>query len=79
MFFIHIRLILTDWQGDCQSLFGDRNPLFQSKHHCRLIQIAKSMPANHATAITAYLIFLRVGTLDQVLAISETALLLWNL
>jgi hypothetical protein len=35
--------------------------------------MAKAMPADHATAITAYLIFLRVDTLDQVLAISITA------
>ena len=48
---------------------------FNAPHHCRLIHIAMARPAHHNTEITAYLIFLRVDTLDQVLAISETVLL----
>ena len=37
-----------------------------TSYHGRLIHIAKAKPANHKTAITAYLIFLRRGILDQV-------------
>jgi hypothetical protein len=40
-----------------------------------LIQTAKAMPANHATAITAYLIFFLVG----IAVISGTVLLLLSL
>jgi len=39
-----------------------------ASYHGRLIHIAKPKPATHATVITAYLIFLRVDILDQVLA-----------
>ena len=39
-----------------------------ASYHGRLIHIAKPKPANHKTAITVYLIFLRLGILDQVLA-----------
>ena len=39
-----------------------------ASYHGRLIHITKVKPANHAIAITAYLIFLRRGILDQMLA-----------
>ena len=37
-----------------------------TSYHGRLIHIAKAKPANHKTAITEYLIFLRRCILDQV-------------
>ena len=47
---------------------GSSPDTFDASYHGRLIQMAKAMPANHITAITAYLIFLRRDILDQVLA-----------
>ncbi len=41
---------------------------FNAAYHGRLTQITRANPANQATAITAYLIFLRRDILDQVLA-----------
>jgi hypothetical protein len=41
---------------------------FDASDHGRLIHITKYNPANQVAAITAYLIFLRCGILDQVLA-----------
>jgi hypothetical protein len=41
---------------------------FNAAYHGRLTQITRANPANQATAITAYFIFLRGGILDQVLA-----------
>jgi hypothetical protein len=40
-----------------------------ASYHGKLIHITKAKPANHATAITAYLIFLRRDIFDQVPAI----------
>lgn len=39
---------------------------FDASDHGRLNHMAQATPANHAIAITAYLIFLRRGILDQV-------------
>ena len=47
---------------------GSGPDAFYTTDHGRLIHIAKPKPANHITAITAYLIFLRRGILDQMLA-----------
>ena len=58
---------------------GSGPDAFNATHHCRLIHIAMARPAHHNTEITAYLIFLRRDTLDQVLAISGTVLPLWSL
>ena len=46
-----------------------------ASYHGRFIHIANPKPANHKTAITVYLIFLRRG----ILAISGIVLLQWNL
>ena len=47
---------------------GSSPDTFYAADHGRLNHMAQATPANHATAITAYLIFLRRGILDQVLA-----------
>ena len=62
----HSRTILIGVAHDMPS--GSGPDAFYASYHCRLTQIARANPANQATAITAYLIFLRRGILDQVLA-----------
>jgi hypothetical protein len=62
----HTRTILIGVSHDMTS--GPGPDAFYASYHCRLIQIARANPANQATAITAYLIFLRGDILDQVLA-----------
>jgi hypothetical protein len=62
----HSRTILIGVAHDMPS--GSGPDAFYASYHCRLTQIARANPANQATAITAYLIFLRGDILDQVLA-----------
>jgi hypothetical protein len=62
----HSRTILIGVAHDMSC--GPCPDAFDASYHGRLIQTAKARPANQATAITAYLIFLRRGILDQVLA-----------
>jgi hypothetical protein len=47
---------------------GSSPDAFDAADHGRLNHMAQATPANHAIAITAYLIFLRRDILDQVLA-----------
>ena len=47
---------------------GSGPDAFDASYHGRLNHMAQATPVNHAIAITAYLIFLRRGILDQVLA-----------
>ena len=47
---------------------GSGPDAFDASYHGRLNHMAQATPANHAIAITAYLIFLRRDILDQVLA-----------
>lgn len=72
----HSRFFYSEY-GDSRTIFigfahdmtsGPGPDAFYAAYHGRLIQTAKVMPANHSTEITAYLIFLRRGILDQVLA-----------
>jgi hypothetical protein len=61
----HSRTVFIGVAHDMPS--GPGPDSFNAAYHGRLIHITKPKPANHKTAITAYLIFLRVDILDQVL------------
>ena len=62
----HTRTILVGLTHDMTS--GPGPDAFDASDHGRLNHMAQATPADHAIAITAYLIFLRRDILDQVLA-----------
>ena len=62
----HTRTIFIGVSHDMAS--GPGPDAFDASYHGRLNHMAQATPADHAIAITAYLIFLRRDILDQVLA-----------
>jgi hypothetical protein len=62
----HTRTIFIGFAHDMTC--GSGPDAFNASDHGRLNHMAQATPANHAIAITAYLIFLRRDILDQVLA-----------
>jgi hypothetical protein len=62
----HTRTIFIGFAHDMAS--GPGPDAFDASYHGRLNHMAQATPADHAIAITAYLIFLRRDILDQVLA-----------